>query len=553
MDEAKEVQTPVDSLSLVIERSGRGDTVTVIAKLGDDELYRDKLDLNKASHRAKYGKAIQEKLPRFTVADVDSQLVKLLADLQRKEAAANEPAMTGRELAELELVRPELVFRPGFAGVSISRLMETRSGVDVEWTLYAKSGGKRTASELEPTIIAGDRALHVDPMPVPPPKKEAIELCGWSSPSREAWLRGDVRPTTAEVLRAVMQRIDRYVELPGEESGDARGFGATLSLWVMLSYCYPVFAAVPYLYLAGPAGSGKTRTMDVIARMVFRPMLSSNATGPTLFRSLHARGGTLLLDEAERLKDDRSPDVGEMNTVLLSGYRHGGRATRMERVGDGQFTPQSFDTFGPKLLACIRGLPPALSSRCITVRLSRAKANSPRASRRLDDSPGDQRKLRDLLHAWTLENATKLYDTPAPVSTLANRDAERWEPLLRIASLTQDAELVGVLLDHAARQLEVDSDDSTPEADPALLLALFQLVSDQLKVTPSDVLEAAREIDPDAVDESWNARRVGAVLRRYSLRTTRIHGRRVYRLTPKQVASVAMRYGYPVTESEAST
>ena len=152
----------------------------------------------------------------------------------------------------------------------------------------------RSATELEPTVIAGDRALHIDPMPVPPPKKEAIELCGWTGKSREAWLRGEVQPTTAEVLRIVMERIDRYIELPGEDTGDARGYGSTLALWVMLSYCYPTFPAVPYLYLAGPAGSGKTRTMDVIARMVFRPMLSSNATGPTLFRSLHSRGGSMI-------------------------------------------------------------------------------------------------------------------------------------------------------------------------------------------------------------------------------------------------------------------
>ncbi len=98
-------------------------------------------------------------------------------------------------------------------------------------------------------------------------------------------------------------------------------------------------------------------------------------------------------------------------------------------------------------------------------------------SRRLNDRPAEERQLRDILHGWTLENAAKLYETAAPASTLANRDAERWEPLLRIAMLTGDDGFVGGLLDHAARQLEVDSDDSTPEADPALLLALFQLVT----------------------------------------------------------------------------
>jgi hypothetical protein len=34
------------ALSLTILRSDRGDTVTVVAKLGDDELHRDKLELS---------------------------------------------------------------------------------------------------------------------------------------------------------------------------------------------------------------------------------------------------------------------------------------------------------------------------------------------------------------------------------------------------------------------------------------------------------------------------------------------------------------------------
>lgn len=313
----------------------------------------------------------------------------------------------------------------------------------------------------------------------------------------------------------------------------------------MLSYCYPVFPAVPYLYLAGPAGSGKTRTMDLIGRMVFRPMFSSNTTAANIFRSLHARGGVLLLDEAERLRDDRSPETGDINSILLSGYRRGGRATRLEAVGD-TFRSVSFDVYCPKLLACIRGLPPALSSRCITRRLSRAAAGSHRASRSLDYSPADEQTVRDTLHAWPLEHAAKLIDAPPPSTTLANRDAERWEPLFRIASLTGDNDLLGTIIDHAARQVEQDTDDATPEADPALLSALFELTRSQPKVTPGDVLEAAQDIDPDAFGTDWSARRVSAVLRRYGFRTVRNNGRRVYRVEAATVQSVATRYGYPI-------
>ena len=292
--------------------------------------------------------------------------------------------------------------------------------------------------------------------------------------------------------------------------------------------------------------------MDVIGRMVFRPMFSSNTTAANVFRSLHTRGGTLLLDEAERLKDDRSPDMAEINNVLLSGYRRGGRATRMEPAGD-TFRPVAFDVYSPKLLACIRGLSPALASRCISLRLSRASAGSPRAARSLEDSPAEEQRIRDLLHCWALEHGPQLLDTPPPKSTLANRDAERWQPLFRIAALSSDSQMLDFVIGHAARQIENDTDDATPEADPSLLSALCELVRTSPKVTPGDVLEAAKDIDLDAYEDGWNARRVSAVLRRYGFRTTRRHGKRLYAVNASHVADVATRYGYEVTTPPTET
>ena len=59
--------------------------------------------------------------------------------------------------------------------------------------------------------------------------------------------------------------------------------------------------------------------------------------------------------------------------MLLAGYKKGGRAIRLEKVGDG-FQTVSFEVFGPKCLACINGLPPALASRSIVVPMFRAEA-----------------------------------------------------------------------------------------------------------------------------------------------------------------------------------
>lgn len=132
--------------------------------------------------------------------------------------------------------------------------------------------------------------------PSPPAPKQAA---GWTAAARAAWLKGSATPSAADVFRRLCERIAFFVDLPREQ---APGTTATLALWVVLSDCYPIWDAVPYLYVGGPAGSGKSRVFDILSRLVFRPFTSSNVTGPTVFRTLHNQGGVLLFDEAEQLK-----------------------------------------------------------------------------------------------------------------------------------------------------------------------------------------------------------------------------------------------------------
>ncbi len=60
--------------------------------------------------------------------------------------------------------------------------------------------------------------------------------------------------------------------------------------------------------------------------------------------------------------------------------------------------------YGPKALACIAGLPPALASRCIPVMMFRAGPDFPKPKRRIDADPQVWQGLRDDLHALALEH-----------------------------------------------------------------------------------------------------------------------------------------------------
>ena len=112
-----------------------------------------------------------------------------------------------------------------------------------------------------------------------------------------------------------------------------------------------------------------------------------------------------MLDEAERLKQTQCPDVAELLSMLLAGYKRGGQATRLEPLGDtGQFKMICFDVFGPKALACIAACPRPWQADASPVTMFRAGPRSQKPRRRIDVEPGRWQALRDDLHALALEH-----------------------------------------------------------------------------------------------------------------------------------------------------
>ncbi|MFH0981188.1 MAG: hypothetical protein V2A79_06600 [Planctomycetota bacterium] len=253
-------------------------------------------------------------------------------------------------------------------------------------------------------------------------------------------------------------------------------------------------------------------------------------TAACLFRSLHERGGTLLLDEAERLRDG-TPDAGEVRSILLSRYKAGSPARRLEKVGDG-FQQVAFDVYGLKALSCIGGLPEALASRCIRVGMFRAAADSPKPRRRLDADPEAWAELRDGLHALALEHgptwlalAGRADVCPA---TLAGRDYELWQPLLALAAWLEQCGaggLLGIVRDHAEQISESAHDDAVPESDELLLRLLAEHVAGGTarSTKARDLLKRAVELDP-VTFAKWTPKDIGSALARYGLRTRKGSG-----------------------------
>jgi hypothetical protein len=210
---------------------------------------------------------------------------------QEVQARARGDSDTGPapELDISRVVRPERFITPEVSGLTVGVPVLKDGKPSGQWVVYLRwADGRRESMALPDALdLGGDAKLWLHPAPGEP---SIDQTPSWAEADRRAWLAGEVAPDPADVFQRVCECIAHFIDFPAD---CAPATTATLALWVMLTYSYPAWSAVPYLYLGGPAGSGKTRVFEVLSRLVFRPLQSSNLSAAALFRTLDSRGGTL--------------------------------------------------------------------------------------------------------------------------------------------------------------------------------------------------------------------------------------------------------------------
>ncbi|MCG3136719.1 MAG: hypothetical protein HJJLKODD_00555 [Phycisphaerae bacterium] len=516
-----------------------GRLVKLLIYRSDEVLHSDKLDVCRSSAREDFIDKATRIIPDLPRQQLSNYLLQIVNDLNRA------PAKPDGEIDVTRLIRPEIFHTDEVSGCAIPVISMGESGPVGQWMLYLRwANGRREKIDLTDHIQTDSGRFWIHPQPTPP---AITQSSGWSSQSRQFWLEDEPAPDPVGVFQELCRAVADYLDFPAESAG---GTTATLALWSILSYVYPAWSAVPYLAVGGPLGSGKSQVFEVLKRIVFRPLPSANMTAPALFRTLHERGGVLLLDEAERLRDG-SPEAGELRNILLSGYKRGTPAQRMESSGDGKFRTVTFDVYGPKAIACIGSLPEALASRCIRINMFRADPTSEKPRRRIDADPQRWADLRDNLHAIALEHGPtwlELADRSDVCPAMSGRDYELWQPIMAIAAwlegLGADA-LLPLIQDHARQLIELNRDDTVPDADETLLklLATSVLSSGHHVLTTNELLRRANETEPNTF-KHWSSRGITSTMKRYGIITSKNNGQRTFaKVTLSQLVKIERIYG----------
>jgi hypothetical protein len=191
-------------------------------------------------------------------------------------------------------------------------------------------------------------------------------------PSPEPW---SYPVAGVALLNELTAGISKYVVM---ETGAAEA----VALWVIHAHLIDAFPISPRLAVTSPEkGCGKTTSLDMIARLVPRPLTTANTTAAAIFRTIEALKPTLLIDEADTFLTEND----EMRGVLNSGHRRSG-AFVLRLVGD-DHEPRAFSTWAPTVIAMIGRLPDTLEDRSIPVRLRRKLPNETVAPLRADHTP----------------------------------------------------------------------------------------------------------------------------------------------------------------------
>ena len=236
----------------------------------------------------------------------------------------------------------------------------------------------------------------------------------------------------SRILQTLTQYVRRFVVLTDQQA-------ITVALWAAHTHAIDAFDCTPYLQITSATKrAGKTRLLEILEPIVARPWFTGRTSAAALVRKVDRECPTLLLDESDAAfggdKDYAEALRGQLNT----GYRRSGKSTVC--IGQGaKIEAHDFSTFCPKAIAGIGRLPDTVADRSIAIELRRRTHDEPCERWRERDGHHEAAPIRDQLATWGAQAVETLRNArPDMPSSLGDRQADVWEPLIALADLAGD-------------------------------------------------------------------------------------------------------------------
>jgi hypothetical protein len=294
-----------------------------------------------------------------------------------------------------------------------------------------------------------------------------------------------------------------------------------ITAWILVTWRIEDTDVVGYLYVTAPRGHGKTRLLETLEQVVYRPLMAAYATRAGLIRALDGTCATVLLDEGEHYINPMQRGNTELIAVLNSGNRRGSYTIMVaditETDADGTKRtvkkPIRLDTYSAKCIVSRKPIFDTLEDRSVQIVMPKADRKMPPLDK------GTTETLRAQLAQYRadhLEKKQPLLDDSLPETGDARLD----DTLQALYAVTPD-EYRRAYVTLINREHEIRFNRMRESYEFSIMEALSEAVD----ATPAD----AELILTETVAEAYNrhhanklttTRAVGGALTRLGFRST---------------------------------
>jgi hypothetical protein len=349
--------------------------------------------------------------------------------------------------------------------------------------------------------------------------------------------------TDSDLFAHIQHYLSAWIQL------ENLSFRTLVATYILMTWVFDRFDALPYLRPQGDFSSGKSRLLQVVGFVCFRPVMATGgATPAALFRIIHKFHPTLVIDEADFSGGD---EAHEIIRILLAGYQRGFSVLRAERTASDNFDVASYDCYCPKLVASRRRFAdPALESRCLSYTM-------PLLPDIAKDMPlvlgpefrSEALRLRNMLLLWRFRNwRTVQVDPTLRIEGGEPRVNQIIQPLIASVPEGPVRSAIVEMAQAYSRDVQSERRESLEGIVAQALLLAWRRTGYADRVLLKDITPVAQEDFPRVGPE-----RVGNIIRRILGFETRRGGGLSWVLTPlPQIRTLAVRYGLSADVPPAS-
>jgi hypothetical protein len=332
-----------------------------------------------------------------------------------------------------------------------------------------------------------------------------------------------------EEIKAVLKE---YIEFQNEAH-----YGL-ITAWIIATYFHRCFHAICFLFFYGKKQSGKSRSLDLLERLVFNGMKVKGVSVASMADSIDGVRGTFLNDQAESLSN---PKNEETLGILADSYTVGGGKRRIVHITNQSRRVMEFETYGPKAFASIKEIDTDLKDRCILIPMLRATKDYPYPEAHLPIWS----ELRDKLYRLLLTRWQKVKEIyPDTGKGIIQRVRELWRPIETILKLENVAEQDVGEIKQAFLESMIETQAELTDREHDLFDALFELIEpdEEKELT---VTEIAEKLDNGEINRKSLEIWIGKTLRQFSLydsQGSRKNNKRIYRFSKERIKNILSRY-----------